>query len=134
MKRYIFSFIIVVFIAFLLMQCERNDGSKEPQWTTYTTADGLASNYVHAIAIDAEGNKWFGTSSYWDGEKRIGGGISKFNGTNWTTYDTLDGLASNDVRSIAIDAEGNKWFGCVPDWDSEQNVDIGGGVSKLSGD
>jgi ligand-binding sensor domain-containing protein len=82
-------------------------------WATYNTADGLASNNVHAIAIDAEGNKWFGT---WDG------GVTKFDGTTWTTYDTVDGLASNNVHTIAIDAEGNKWFG-ISD----------GGISKLSG-
>lgn len=33
-------------------------------------------------------------------------GVSKFDGTNWTTY-----LAGSNIVSIAIDAEGNKWFG-----------------------
>ena len=36
------------------------DGST---WTTYTTADGLASNHVQAVAIDGAGQRWFGTSS-----------------------------------------------------------------------
>ncbi len=35
----------------------------------YTNVDGLAKNCVKAIAIDAEGNKWFGTE---------GGGVTKF--------------------------------------------------------
>jgi ligand-binding sensor domain-containing protein len=56
---------------------------------------------VYAIAIDVEGNKWFGTNS----------GILKFDGTTWKTYTTTDGLVDNSVISIAIDAEGNKWFG-----------------------
>ena len=43
----------------------------------------------------------------------------KFDGTNWTTYTTAEGLAYNIVFSVAIDAEGNKWFG------------TGAGVSKL---
>ncbi len=38
-------------------------------------------------------------------------GVSKFDGTNWTTYTTADGLADNAVYAIAIDAQGNKWFG-----------------------
>jgi len=101
MKRYIFSFIIVVCIASLLMQCEKNNNSEDIKWTTYTTEDGLANNRVTDIAIDAEGNKWFGTCN----------GVSKFDGTNWTTYNTLDGLVHNVVNVIAIDAEGNKWFG-----------------------
>lgn len=38
----------------------------------------------------------------------------------WTTYTTLDGLLDNEVLSIAIDKEANKWFGTDK------------GVSKLS--
>ncbi len=65
-----------------------------------------------SIAIDAQGNKWFGTYK---------GGVSKFDGTNWITYTTEDGLAGNIVCAIAIDAQGNKWFG------------TDAGVSQLSG-
>lgn len=72
---------------------------------------GLASNYVYSIAIDAAGNKWFGTDN----------GVSKFDGTTWTTYTTADGLADNYVEAILIDAAGNKWFGTL------------GGVSKFDG-
>ena len=81
-------------------------------WTTYDTSDGLASDYVLSMAIDAEGNLWFGTVR----------GVSKFDGVNWTTYDTWNsGLAHKRVNAIAIDDEGNKWFGA---W---------GGVSKFDG-
>ena len=38
-------------------------------------------------------------------------GVSKFDGTTWTTYTTADGLVDNNVTAIAIDAQGNKWFG-----------------------
>ena len=72
-------------------------------WTTYTTKDGLANNWINAIAIDAQGNKWFGTSN---------GGVSKFDGTNWTTYTYCRwSCTGNSVTAIAIDAQGNKWFG-----------------------
>jgi len=91
------------------MQCENQeniDDSKEIQWATYTSLDGLVSNHVMSITIDEEGNKWFGTIT----------GVSKFDGTTWTNYTTKDGLGSYDdllvyVRAIAIDKEGNKWFG-----------------------
>ena len=56
------------------------------------------------------GNKWF-----------AGWGVLKFDGTNWTTYFTSNGLVNNTVHAIAIDVSGNKWFGT----DS--------GVSELSG-
>jgi hypothetical protein len=81
-------------------------------WTTYNKSNsGLANNNVYSIAIDLQGNKWFGTL----------GGVSKFDGTNWTTYTTANGLANNTVNSIAIDSNYNKWIG------------TNGGVSKFDG-
>jgi ligand-binding sensor domain-containing protein len=54
------------------MHCEKADNPKEIHWTTYTTSDGLVSNNVLAIAIDKDGNKWFGT----------GNGVSKLSETS----------------------------------------------------
>ena len=71
------------------------------EYIKFTSADGLVDNVVLSIAIDSEGNKWFGTS----------GGVNKFDGTNWTTFTTNDGLAYNSVDLIVIDPEDNKWFG-----------------------
>lgn len=68
---------------------------------TLNKIDELFNNKIYSIAIDSQGNKWFGT---W------GGGVSKFDGSTWTTYKT-NGVSSCDVRSIAIDQQGNKWFG-----------------------
>src|SRR5690606_34754972 len=68
-------------------------------WTAYN-----GYNFVRSIAIDSDGNKWFGTTI----------GVSKFDGTNWTLYNvsnTSGGLADNTVYAIAIDSAGNKWFG-----------------------
>jgi ligand-binding sensor domain-containing protein len=63
----------------------------------------LPDNYVLAIAIDGQGNKWIGT---WFG------GLSKFDGANWTVYNTSNsGLPYNTVLAIAIDGQGNKWIG-----------------------
>ena len=82
---------------------------KAQNWTLY-----LSTKDVYSIAIDAQGNKWVGTYN---------GGVSKYDGTTWTNYNTSNtngGLAGNTVKAIAIDAQGNKWFGTD-----------GGGVSKL---
>ncbi len=66
------------------------------------------------LSIDANGNKWIGT---------YGGGLAKFDGTTWTTYNTANsGLPNNYVRAIAIDANGNKWIGTY-----------GGGLAKFDG-
>jgi len=107
------------------------------EYIKLTSADGLVDNVVLSIAIDSEGNKWFGTSegisrfddtnwtSYttngnavysiaidsegviWFGKEK---GVSSYDGVSWTEYDKSDGLANDYVSSIAIDSEGNKWF------------------------
>jgi len=72
------------------------------KWTNYNTSNsGLVNNAVLAITCDSLGNKWFGT---W------GGGVSLFDGTNWTTYNVKNGLASDSINAIVIDAKGIKWF------------------------
>jgi hypothetical protein len=78
------------------------------------TNSGLAYNYVFFVAVDGSSNKWFGTTA---------GGVSKFDGTNWTTYNTFNsGLVNDHILSIAIDSSGNKWFGTY-----------GSGLSKFDG-
>ncbi|MEN9610785.1 MAG: hypothetical protein RLZZ628_1599 [Bacteroidota bacterium] len=60
----------------------------------------FATPVVNAIAIDAQGNKWFGTST----------GMWKFDGTNYTRYlPSNSGLTSSAIIALAIDAQGNKW-------------------------
>lgn len=60
-------------------------------------------NYVFSMAIDPEGNKWFGT---W------GGGASRFDGKKWQNFTTDDGLAGNIVYAVTIDPyDGAIWFG-----------------------
>ena len=70
-------------------------------WETYT-APNLAANYVMSIAVDGD-DVWFGTNN----------GVSVFDGTTWTTYDTSNSeLVYNRVEAIAVDdVEGNIWFG-----------------------
>jgi ligand-binding sensor domain-containing protein len=65
-------------------------------WINYTYSNGLVSNGVTSIAIDAQSNKWFGTTY----------GVSEFDGTNWTTY-----LPHTYVNTIIVDAQNNEWFG-----------------------
>jgi ligand-binding sensor domain-containing protein len=85
--------------------------------TTYTASNSaLPGNKVSSIAIDAQGNKWIGTSNDTLG---IRGKcwISKFDGINWVSYNIADlgltdqGFSYEPVDAIVIDAQGNKWFG-----------------------
>jgi ligand-binding sensor domain-containing protein len=68
---------------------------------SYNTHGGLGADSVYSIAIDPSGAAWFGTEA----------GVSRFEGTTWTSYTTFDGLVNNAIRSIAIDPSGVVWFG-----------------------
>jgi photosystem II stability/assembly factor-like uncharacterized protein len=63
-------------------------------WTTYTTANGLASTNVNRVAVD-------GQSIY--ALTPEGLSISKDRGTSWSTVTTANGLVDNFVTSIAFD-------------------------------
>ena len=59
-------------------------------------------NYVFCIKVSRKDEVWAGT---W------GGGVSVFNGSEWTNYTQADGLAGNIVYSIAIAQDDSIWFG-----------------------
>ena len=76
-----------------------------PEWTTYTTANGLASNNVRSIAIDSSGNIWFGT---------FDGGASKFDGTTFTSYNLANSnLGSNQINAVTTSPTGSVFFGAM---------------------
>lgn len=57
----------------------------------YTTEHGLAQSQVMDIFQDANNNMWFATN---------GGGVSKYDGNKFYTYNTNNGLISNFAFSI----------------------------------
>jgi ligand-binding sensor domain-containing protein len=60
-------------------------------WVNYTTGNsGLPGNVVKAVAIDEDGNKWFGTTD----------GLARFDGENWTVYQTPEKLADNVINDL----------------------------------
>lgn len=59
-------------------------------------------NYIVALAVAGDGTVWTGT---W------GAGLSRFDGEEWHTFTTADGLPSNHIFSLHIDAEGRLWIG-----------------------
>ncbi|MFQ5597766.1 MAG: two-component regulator propeller domain-containing protein [Nitrospiria bacterium] len=62
----------------------RYDTGTPDQYQVYTTRSthGLLSNGIYKIAVDADGIKWVGT---------YGGGLSRFDGTVWTTFTPYGG-------------------------------------------
>jgi len=72
-------------------------------FNNYREVDGLISNFVNCIAIDAYDNVWFGTKD----------GISFFDGTSWTNFDQLShpDLVDNNVLALDVDSDNNLWVG-----------------------
>ncbi|MCF8295938.1 MAG: T9SS type A sorting domain-containing protein [Saprospiraceae bacterium] len=76
-------------------------------WTAYNSSNGLGPNSYVAIsaATDSSGKVWFGSQPGFG----IGGGVNMYDGT-WHYYTTSNGLANNEVKSIAATSL-NVWFG-----------------------
>ncbi|NKI27998.1 histidine kinase [Arenibacter sp. 6A1] len=71
-----------------------NNGVAKKQnnnFSYFFTEDGLAMNSTWAIAQDNQDNMWFGS---------YGGGISRFDGKNFTTYSKKDGLIHDEITKM----------------------------------
>lgn len=90
-------------------------------WTIYTCE---APYYlITGIVFDSVGNIWISIMSTATVGIQYGGGIKKFDGSNWTGYDIHNsGLPSNSVADICLDKGQNLWIGTY-----------GGGLAKFDG-
>ncbi len=79
---------------------------------TYTTRDGLPSNRILALFQDSRGYVWIGTNN----------GLSRYDGAQFTTYSTVQGLSNNWITDITENPRepGTLWIGT-----------IAGGVNRL---
>ncbi|MDP2916629.1 MAG: two-component regulator propeller domain-containing protein, partial [Dehalococcoidia bacterium] len=105
--------LLVLVLSILIVSCQPQPTvswspiENDAGWTLFTNSSKVQK-------LLAEGNAlWAATS----------GGVVKWDlgkGT-YRKYTTLDGLASNDVRSVGRDNQGNLWFGTI------------GGLSRYDG-
>ncbi|HTI69063.1 MAG TPA: two-component regulator propeller domain-containing protein, partial [Candidatus Limnocylindria bacterium] len=84
-----------------------------PRMYSFTTLDGLSTNFVWAITQDRQGDLWIGTA---------GGGLNRLHAGTFHAFTTRDGLAIDSVRCLLADDDGTLWAGT---W--------GGGLSRLRG-
>jgi len=63
--------------------------------------DGLVQSQAISLAQDQVGNLWIGTL----------GGLSRFDGKNFTNYTVQNGLKNNAVWSVGVDSQNNIWIG-----------------------
>ncbi|MCP4153470.1 MAG: hypothetical protein GY757_37430 [bacterium] len=71
----------------------------------------IAGNFIAVLFEDSKGNLWIGT---------YGGGLRNYKNGEFKTYNTKNGLASDNVTDICEDRNGNLWIGTY-----------GGGLSKI---
>lgn len=69
---------------------------------TFTRKEGLANEYVFAVGVDLQGNKWFGTNA---------GGVSRYRDGNWKTFFPMHGLADYWIYAFATQRDGTMWIG-----------------------
>jgi serine/threonine protein kinase/ligand-binding sensor domain-containing protein len=62
---------------------------------------GLASIHINDLLVDDQGVLWIATD----------GGISRYDGETWITYDEADGLDSSQVEALFQDDTGGLWAG-----------------------
>jgi ligand-binding sensor domain-containing protein/Ca2+-binding RTX toxin-like protein len=70
------------------------------------------TGYGTTLDVDQWGAAWLGLRPQWNGTTMAGGGLLRFDGANWTTYNAANsGLPSDYVLSLAVAANGNLWLG-----------------------
>ncbi len=84
---------LVVILMFLLSCVLR---AQEPRFVNYSSADGLPSNTVYAIAQDAEGLLWVGTRN----------GLASFDGMQFRSFKEY-----GRVNALTVDKDGRLWVG-----------------------
>jgi len=86
-------------------------------YITYDTSNtGLASNSIRDILFDDFDNIWIASgdngSDWPPSTKNIYGGVTKFDGYEWTVFDTTNSpLPNNYVTTLAFDKDGILWIG-----------------------
>lgn len=102
--RYLFCIIASLFSGFLFSQ------SKQLKFESFTTDDGLVSNYVDYVFVDSYGYLWVGTLD----------GLNRYDGNSFTSYTQIPDSVSLNNNSIAYIYE---------DWDRQLWIGTMGGVN-----
>lgn len=68
---------------------------------TFSVDEGISQSEVHAVLPGSHGYLWIGTD---------GGGLDRYDGRNFTNYNTSNGLINNIVFDIMEDSNGNLWL------------------------
>ena len=89
-----------ILVACILMQIN-SYAQTFKHYTSANTSTTLASNYCYSVKTDGLNNVWVATF----------GGLSKFDGQNWTSYSKENGLVDFIITSVVTDNENTPWVG-----------------------
>src|SRR5688500_2894567 len=78
-------------LLFFWIFCQNYAFSQRYNFVNYSVEEGLPQSQIYSIYQDSQGYIWFGT---------YGGGLSRFDGINFETYNEEQGLTCSFVRSI----------------------------------
>ncbi len=73
--------------------------AQDYSFTHYDKQDGLPGYVVYSMTQDKDGFIWIGTES----------GLSRFDGSRFINYTTLDGLPDNEVLNVFADSKNRIW-------------------------
>jgi ligand-binding sensor domain-containing protein len=68
---------------------------QDPNWESYTEADGLAGNDIRALALDSQSRTWIGSET----------GLSIWTGNGFFNLTTDNGLPSDVITSLLSDGD-----------------------------
>lgn len=87
---------------FILLTTSILSFSQQYNFRTYSVEKGLPKSAIYSIIQDTRGYIWLGTD---------GGGVCRFDGKQFVTFNRNNGLIGHIVRTILEDSRGNIWFG-----------------------
>src|SRR4030095_1787186 len=90
----------IIILLHLSLALELISFSQEYSYINYNTRDGLAGSVVYDALQDQEGFMWFATEN----------GLSRFDGKNFKTFTTKDGLPDNEILKLFLDSKGRVWI------------------------
>lgn len=88
-------------IIIILCCCAMQLAAQRYSFYNLGVENGLIQSQVRALAQDNYGHLWVGTL----------GGLSRYDGANFTNYNVRNGMLDNNCTAIATDKDGNIWLG-----------------------
>lgn len=86
----------------VLLVCMLKGMAQTRVYKNYDVQDGLAGSIVHYGMQDSKGFMWFATDQ----------GVSRFDGANFESFTTDDGLPDNEIFRLSEDSMGRVWGIC----------------------